>query len=181
MSKKINYDVLFDYGVDAVTRRLFLNDGVDEHMYNKMLTGLAFLNASRPDEPITIVLNTLGGDINIALAMYDQIKMNPTPVNILVNGHCMSAGVLILQAAMERAATPSSHFMIHYGSQWNDGDWTKVERAVDFYKEVRNLHERILLERANVNKKQMSKWMDQDLFFDANKALELGFIDRIIG
>jgi ATP-dependent Clp protease protease subunit len=180
MSKKINHDVLFDNGIDVVTRRLFLNDGVDELMYNKALAGLAYLNTMRVDEPITIVLNTCGGDINYAFAIYDLIRMNPTTVNILVNGHCMSAGVLILQAATERAATPSSDFMIHYGSQWNDGDWTKVERAVDFYKKVRDRHFNVLLERSLLSKKQLHKYMEEDFFFNAEDALAAGFIDRIV-
>lgn len=127
----------FDLNIDEDTRTIYMGSisktadenesGVDNFMAEYFIKGMHILNTTS-DEPITIVMNNPGGDWYHGMAIYDAISTSPSHCTIMVYGHAMSMGSVILQAADKRYMMPNSRFMIHYGS---DG---KIEHSKTFEK-----------------------------------------------
>jgi ATP-dependent Clp protease, protease subunit len=183
MSKRSEHhvNILSDWGVDLSSGRLFLAGEVSESMYVRLTTGLAILTTQSSVKRHTLVLNTLGGDVYQALAIYDAIRIHERPVDILVNGPCLSAGVIILQAAQGRAATPSSYFMVHEGNEAIEGESATVHRTIKHFEKLNEYTFDLINARLRVPSDRLSKWMSRDKYFNAKEALAVGLIDKIVG
>jgi ATP-dependent protease ClpP protease subunit len=75
-----------------------LENGVNYSMAERMIKGLHILDSSATEQPITIIMNNLGGDFVHGMAIYDAIKICRNHITIKVFGHAMSMGAIILQA-----------------------------------------------------------------------------------
>lgn len=179
-TQKLDTNLLNDLGVDLSTGRLFLTGEVCEAMYVRTLTGLAALNQAARTKRLTVCLNTLGGDVYQAFAIYDLIRLNHVPVDIHVNGPCLSAGVIILQSAQGRAATSNSYLMVHEGSESIDGESLTVHKTVEHFKGVNNRARKIIADRVKVSEERVQKWFERDKYFNAKAALKAGLIDMVL-
>lgn len=176
----ISINHILDYGVSASKRTILAEGEVNSDMYRTIANGLTALNVLGKGD-IWIVLNTYGGEVYAALAIYDLIKFNGNPVHIFVNGPCMSAGVWILQAGKSRIATPNSYLMVHEGFESYEGESKTVKKSLEHNKKLARRMRELLLERVNVKEAQVIKWLDRDTYFNMQEALKVGLIDGIAG
>lgn len=172
-------DILFKNSVDLYSKRILLSDTVSEYMYDTLLKGLAVLNQAADTKEITIILNTGGGDLYQALAIYDLIKKNKYPVDIVCQGLCMSAGTLILQAARKRISDPHCQHMVHYGYEWSGGEARTARRANEHYQKLEETVCKIYANRTKQTIEKMDALLDRDTFMTAQEALDVGLIDEI--
>lgn len=123
MAKRYNRDhieIFHDYGLHIPTRTISLDssDGnsVDYEMTTRAIKNLSIL-ANLSKDPITVILNTEGGDCYQGMAIYDEIKsMHDIHVTAIVKGAAQSMGCIVLQAADHRILMPSASLMYHNGS-----------------------------------------------------------------
>ena len=190
-------DKFFDYGINIPTRTLYMGSvasdwgdteqGVDFAMSERMVKGLHLLDAAAlaGDKPITILMNNPGGDEYHGLAIYDAIKTCHNEVNIIVYGHAMSMGSVILQAADERIMAPTSRMMIHYGT-WGLNDHPKVvynwaEEGKKWDRWMVEMYlEKIREKHPNYTKKKVDEMCNFDTFFTAQEAVDIGLADRVL-
>jgi len=182
MLKKIknspfDLNLCLDYNIDTIAGTYLMFGDVNDEMHLKLLNALAVLNKlnEEPSGHIRIVLNTTGGSTLSALAIYEAIQSNPNPVNIVVQGSCLSAGMLILAAAQGRASTPSSQFLIHYGGGSYDDYFEKCAQD-----RQNAMFDQLICERSLITPRLLKKLNSRETYFGAQKALELGLIERII-
>lgn len=154
---------------------------IDAELFNEIATKIIILTAFDHKEPITIVLNSTGGDMYSTLAIYDLLRECPVPIYIKCYGACMSGASIILQAADKRVFSPNCTMMIHYGfngfsGNSNDfGSWAKENKKkseimLDIYAKRMKLK----------NKKKLLKdFLVTDTVLDAKECLKLGLIDII--
>jgi ATP-dependent Clp protease protease subunit len=190
-------DSFYNSGLDMDRRLLYLGSisnphvqesGVDFAMAEVAIRGLMTLDAAAPDgdKPITIVMNNPGGEVYHGMAIYDAIKSCKNYTTILVYGHAMSMGSIILQAADERILAPHATVMIHVGT---DGAYDHAEnfqrRAVEGRRMDKITHDillaRIREKHPKFTEKKMKKLLDFDTYLDARAAVDLGLADGIIG
>jgi len=183
----------FDHSVYAPRRLVYIGDGiasgaeiegVDATMSEMAVKGLTFLD-SWSAEPITIYLNSLGGDWYHGMGIYDLIQSLRSHVTIIVLGHACSMGSIILQAADERVMGPHSCMMIHDGSESLHSDCKSVEAWAATIKPTREQMYRIYLDRIRQTRsrytmKQVEKLCEHDKIFTPTKAVELGLADRVL-
>lgn len=161
--------------IDVENGLIPLHGDVDYDMYCKLLYGL---NKTMDNDRVLIYLNTEGGDFYQGLAIYDLIKRfsdNHAPVDILCNGPVMSSGIMVLQAARERISLPNTQFMIHYGSDSNEGEQYLKHNA-----KMMNVMKGIIKTRAVVTKRTLNTWFAKDTFLDTEQALRFGLIDKVL-
>lgn len=118
-------DNWFDLNLDEETRTIYMGSvssdyegnesGVDTFMAEFFIKGMHILNLTS-NQPITIIMNNPGGDWYHGMAIFDAIQTSSSYCTILVYGHAMSMGSIILQAADHRVMMPNSRFMIHFGT-----------------------------------------------------------------
>lgn len=159
--------------IDVKNATIHLVGEVDESMYLTVQRGIGSILRQQLEPYFTI--NTYGGNITDAFAIHDLIKMCCPNANMGVFGVCMSAGMVILQAANERTATTSSELMIHYGTEETDSG-----QSNKFNGRLRKKENLILSGRLKVSPATIKKWQNGERYFDANEALKYGLIDRIV-
>lgn len=123
---------------------------------------------------IKMILSTEGGSEHAALGIYDLLVDNKIPVEIAVNGPCLSAGTLILQAAASRLATPNSVFQFHYGSP----DIDSVQQ-MEFQKVVDDTWMKLIAKRSNLERGAVETIHRADSWMTAKQAMELNLVDSI--
>lgn len=172
-SKTIDTDLLLEYGINTYGRVIYAVGEVNEALYTRILYGIEILTALDIG-PINILLSSTGGDVDYGLAIYDLIRASSNPIDICVNGPCLSAATLILCAARKRSATQSSSFLIHHGSTSADSD---AEKKHD--EKVHRYWVNCVAERVNVQKSTVYDWHRVEKWFTAQEALKVNLIDQI--
>ena len=139
-------------------------------------------------KPITLYMNTAGGNVTDGLAIHDAIRFLVTQgveVTVVVQGMAYSMGSVVLQAASpgRRFAFPHSWIMIHEPAKW--AGWqstTAAAQHLDRLKQMQSQIYRILSDRSGRPLRQIIRDTKRtDLYLDAAKAKEYGLIDEILG
>jgi ATP-dependent Clp protease protease subunit len=184
---------VFDVHVPSRTISLFSvhtdmdgdESGVESSMAEKAIKNLAILEALNKD-PITIILNTPGGDWYNGMAIYDAVKACKSHVTIKGIGQVMSMGSVIMQAADKRVLYPNTKVMIHYGTFGFEGHsktaqkWAKEADKLDSNMEE-ILFEKIKAKNPAFKFARLKNMLDHDTILSAKEALELGLADEILG
>jgi ATP-dependent Clp protease protease subunit len=143
--------------------------------------------AAASSKPITVYLNTPGGNVTDGLAMHDVIAhlvRQGLEVTVVVQGMAYSMGSVVIQAASpgRRLAYQHSWIMIHEPAKW--AGWqstTAAAQHLDRLKQMQAQIYRILAERSGKPLRQIIRDTKRnDFYLDAAKALEYGLIDQII-
>ena len=187
---RYNLHQFFDYGINPDTKTLYIEDvnGGDEvnaSMANNVLKGLHLLDNIPNDKEITIIMNSIGGDVYHGLAIYDAIQACKCKVVIKIFGQAFSMGAIILQAADERLLSPNARLMIHYGSVSLDDSAKNTYRWTDEAKRLDNLFDVIILDRVKDRHPRFTKAKVQgllqfDTIMSAEESIELGLADGFI-
>lgn len=198
MPKRINKDDIdrfHDYSLYIPKRTLYMgsehvNDAfsessTDTSMAERQIKNLLILD-SMSQEPITIIMNNLGGDVNHGLAIYDAVITCQSHITIRVLGNAMSMGSVILQAADERIMSPNAVQMMHYGSVVVEGDSKIVNKMVKENERQNKWMEVMYL--AKIQEKQshytlarLQRLLTHDTYLTAQESVALGLADKILG
>ena len=144
--------------------------------------------ANDSDRPITLYINSAGGNVTDGLALHDSIRQlvdRGVEVTIVVQGMAYSMGSVVLQAASagRRLSLPHSWIMIHEPAKW--AGWQSTSAAaqhLDRLKQMQSQIYELLARRSGRPLKQIIRDTKRtDFYLDAKKALEYGLIDGIIG
>ena len=144
--------------------------------------------ASEGAGPITLYLNTAGGNVTDGLALHDailQVVSQGREVTIVVQGMAYSMGSIVLQAASagRRLCFPHSWIMIHEPAKW--AGWqstTAAAQHLDRLKQMQSQIYRILSARSGKPLRQIIRDTKRnDFYLDATKALEYGLVDQVLG
>jgi ATP-dependent Clp protease protease subunit len=144
--------------------------------------------ANENNKPITVYINSAGGNVTDGLALHDSIRhlvSNGVEVTIIVQGMAYSMGSVVLQAASpgRRLCFPHSWIMIHEPAKW--AGWqstTAAAQHLDRLKQMQNQIYLILSERSGKPLRQIIRDTKRiDFYLDATKAQEYGLIDDVLG
>ena len=168
-------------------RDVYLIGDIDKDSARVVIERLRELaNDSR--KPITMYMNTAGGNVTDGLALHDAIRllvMQGIEITVVVQGMAYSMGSVVLQAASpgRRLAFPHSWIMIHEPAKW--AGWqstTAAAQHLDRLKQMQGQIYRILSERSGKPLRQIIRDTKRtDLYLDAARSLEYGLIDQILG
>jgi len=192
-STREDLDRYFDYNIFPPKRLLFLGSqsdvdgeesGVNYEMFDSFLKGLTYLD-SIADTPITIHMNTMGGDWYHGMAMFRAIRACRSHVTVVAWAYACSMGSIILQAADTRIVTQNCVVMIHDGSDSIGGDTKTVEAWAKQSERTRKEMYRIYLERMKAADPKMTLKKVEDLcshdkIFSPEEAVEVGLADWVL-
>lgn len=186
MSKQKDFiDQLHSTGLYLPTRTLFLTGEVNLEMYESCIYNLHILDTN-PQETATIYLNSEGGCVTQAFAIYDAIRAMKSMVRGILWGESSSSASMITQAFDERIMSPNSEMLIHIGEEEYAQNHPKnIENQ---YKNSRKVEERmkqIYLQKIKEKKPRYTKAKFEELWqFDKTltpkECKDLGLIDMIL-
>lgn len=139
------------------------------------------------DNRIDIELHSCGGDCTEAYAIYDALRASGKEISCKVVGNAASMATVILLAAPieRRSAYQHAQLLIHspyYPSSARIGDIT-LAKLEELKSELQAEKEKMLglyVDRTGRDRSILEAQMDTDSWFDAEKAIELGFISSIV-
>jgi ATP-dependent Clp protease protease subunit len=133
--------------------------------------------------PITLIINSEGGNVYDSMGLIDVIEKSPTPIHIVVQGQAQSAAFAIVTTGHYRYAGRRATFMYHELS------WESVQEKLTQYKQeiyesnrLWKMYQNVILDNTKITRKQLDK-IDKgrkEWYINAEEALELGIIDEII-
>ena len=163
-------------------RTLFLNGTIaEESWFDDDVTPQLFkdeLNGG--DGDITVWINSPGGDCVAAAQIYNMLMDYKGSVTIKIAGIAASAASVIAMAGTKVLMSPVSMLMIHNPMTVAMGNKDEMERAIAMLDEVKESIMNAYEIKSGQSRAKISHLMDAETWMNANKALELGFIDGIL-
>ena len=167
---------------DTGARTLVLNGQIsDETWYGDEVTPGLFreeLNAGEGD--ITVWINSPGGDVFAAAQIYNMLKEYPGKVEVRIDGMAASAASVVAMAGDRISMSPVAMMMIHNPMTVAMGDHKAFQQAMDMLEEVKESIINAYELKTGQSRTVISHMMDDETWFNAKKAVELGFADDIL-
>lgn len=137
------------------------------------------LNSGEGD--ITVWINSPGGDCVAAAQIYNMLKNYKGNVTIKIDGIAASAASVIAMAGTKVLMSPVSMMMIHNPAMIAFGDHKEFAKAIDMLDEVKESIINAYAIKTGLSRAKLSHLMDSETWMNANKAIDLGFADDVIG
>jgi ATP-dependent Clp endopeptidase proteolytic subunit ClpP len=161
-------------------RRLQIIGEITDKSYKKFSKKLYELETSGPTEPITIELNSEGGEAIAALAYSARIRRCKTPIIIITYGQVASAAVLILASGETRLMSREAWVMVHEETDTLEGTTTDLEKKVKHMRRLENQWNKLLAEYTTTDAEHWDYLALNETHLCARECLDLGLVDEII-
>lgn len=129
---------------------------------------------------ITVWINSPGGDVFAAAQIYNMLMDYPGGVVVKIDSLAASAASVVAMAGTEVQMSPVAMMMIHNPMTVAIGDSSEMKRAVAMLDEVKESIMNAYEIKTGLSRARLSNLMDAESWFNASKAVELGFADTIL-
>ncbi len=163
-------------------RIVFVAQPIDDELANLVVAQLMHLESDDPEKDVHVYINSPGGSLSAALAIYDAMRFIGPDVATTCFGIAMSGGSLILAGGADgkRAALPNARILIHQPSSGFQGQSTDIEIHAREVLELRRRTEEIYARHTGQTVEQLHDDMERDRFFSAAEAVDYGLVDRVV-
>lgn len=163
-------------------RIIFLGSGVDQASANVIVAQLLFLQAQDAKKEIYFYINSPGGSVYDALAIYDTMQYIQNDVVTVGIGMQASAAAFLLSSGTKgkRFVLPNASVMIHQPSSGTRGKVTDQEIDLRESLRVKDLLENIMASNTGQKREQIHDDMERDKWLTADEAVKYGIADKII-
>lgn len=129
---------------------------------------------------VTVWINSPGGDVFAAAQIYNMLMEYSGKVTVKIDGLAASAASVIAMAGGDVYMSPVSMLMIHNPSTIAIGDSEEMLRAKALLDEVKESIINAYELKSGLSRTKLSHLMDAETWMNANKAIELGFADKVM-
>lgn len=130
--------------------------------------------------PITLWINSPGGDCIAASQIYTMLMDYPDEVTVKIDGIAASAASVIAMAGTKVLMAPTALMMIHNPATITMGDHEDMKRAIEMLDEVKESIINAYEIKTGISRIKLSHLMDAETWMNANKAIELSFADDVL-
>ena len=164
-------------------RIVFLSGPIDDDVANTVIAQLLFLAYEDQNKDIKLYINSPGGSVSAALAIYDTMQYIQPDVSTICIGMAASAAALILTCGEKgkRLSLPNSEILLHQVMGGAEGQAKDIEISAKHILKVKEKVNTILSKHTNKPLAQIEKDTDRDFWMSSKEALDYGVIDSIIG
>ncbi|KAL2263289.1 hypothetical protein VTK26DRAFT_7479 [Humicola hyalothermophila] len=170
-------------------RIVCLNGPIDDTVSASIVSQLLWLESDNPDKPITMYINSPGGEVSSGLAIYDTMTYIKSPVStVCVGGAASMAAILLIGGEPgKRYALPHSSIMVHQPLGGTRGQAADILIYANQIQRVREQINKIV--KSHINKafgyekfdmQAVNDMMERDKYLSAEEAKENGIIDEIL-
>jgi len=164
-------------------RIIFVGGPIDDSMANLVMAQLLFLEKDDPERDIDLYINSPGGSVTAALAMYDTMQHIKPEVATICVGFAASAATFLLVGGQrgKRMALPYSKVLIHEPSVSQiGGQATDIEIHARELALTRSTMAQIYAERTGQLKERILRDLERDFYLTAEEAKDYGLIDKVL-
>ncbi len=159
-----------------------MGEPIDDNVANTVIAQLLFLDAIDPKKEIKLYINSPGGSVTSAMAIYDTIQYTKADITTICLGQAASAAAVLLAAGAKgkRFSLPNARIMLHQVMGGSEGQATDVEIRTREMLRIKQQINKIISKLTGQSIAKIEKDTDRDFFMDAEEAKKYGIIDKII-
>ncbi len=163
-------------------RIIFLGTGIDDNVANVVMAQLIHLEADDPEKDIQLYINSPGGVVTAALAIYDTMQFIKSKVSTICIGQAASAAAVLLLAGEKgkRFILPNARVLLHQPSGGFEGTAIDVEIHTKEMMRLRDSLNKIISNHTGQDVKKVSKDTERDFILTSQEAKTYGIVDEII-
>lgn len=163
-------------------RIIFLGLPIDDIVANTVIAQLLYLESQDDKKDINLYINSPGGSVSAALAIYDTIQYLKSDVSTICVGLAASAAAILLASGAKgkRFSLPNSDVLIHQVMGGASGQAVDVAIASKHILQIKDRVNRILAKHTGQKIEKIEKDTDRDFFMTAEEAKTYGIVDKII-
>ncbi|MDD4847612.1 MAG: Clp protease ClpP [Bacteroidales bacterium] len=132
---------------------------------------------------ITVKINSLGGEVDQALSIYDLLRDAQAKIKVVINGFCASAATVIAMAGDTVSMSQNALFLIHQCSTWASGNEKMLSGAIETLKTIDARLLKIYTDKTGKTEDEIKQLMAANngtgKWITAQQAKEMNFIDEI--
>ena len=163
-------------------RIIFLGTPINDEIANLTMAQLLHLEGEDPEKDINLYINSPGGSVTSALAIYDTMEFIKPDVSTICMGQAASAAAILLAAGKsgKRFALPHARILIHQPHGGAEGQSTDIEIAAREIQRIRDLLDQILSAKTGQALEKVNRDTDRDFIMTADEARDYGIVDQVI-
>lgn len=163
-------------------RIIFLGEPIDDAVVNTVIAQLLFLDAENSKDDIKLYINSPGGSVTAALALYDTMQHVKADVSTICIGQAASAAAVLLAAGKKgkRVSLPNARILIHQVMGGAEGQQKDIVIAANEITRIKNQLNLILSKHTGQPIKKLETDTDRDFWMTAEEAKKYGMVDKII-
>ena len=171
---------------DDDDRTVYLVGDVDESLIKDVIERIVTLSEKGPMKPIYLIINTFGGEVDDAFALFDVMKFVAAPIRTVALGKVMSAGCLILAAGEKgrRKMGANARLMYHAGWEIATGNVWEMRISLREFERMEDQYDKLFADETKMTLDQVKLlYADRqiiDRYILPEECLKLGIIDEII-
>jgi ATP-dependent Clp protease protease subunit len=163
-------------------RIIFLGGAIDDETANTIIAQLLFLAQQNEKEDIKLYINSPGGSVTAALAIYDTMQFVKPAVQTICLGMAASAAALLLSAGKKgkRFVLPNAEVMIHQVLGGTSGQATEIDIHARHILKTRDRLNTILAKHTGQKLTKIAQDTERDYFMSATESVKYGIVDKVI-
>jgi ATP-dependent Clp protease protease subunit len=163
-------------------RIVFLGTPINDQIANLTVAQLLFLNQEDREAPISMYINSPGGQVYAGLAIYDTMQMITNPISTVAVGVTASFGTVLLTAGTkgQRYALPHATIHIHQPLGGVQGQATDIEIEAREILRLKTRLNQILSFHTGQSVETIERDTDRNFYMDAKSAVDYGIVDQVL-
>lgn len=163
-------------------RIIFIGGPITDPMANAVIAQLLFLESQDSKADIKLYINSPGGSVSAALAMYDTMQFVKPDISTICVGIAASAAAVLLAAGAKgkRFTLPNSEILIHQIMSGVEGQAAEILIAARHIEKLKGRLDEILAKHTGQSPEKIAKDTDRDFWMTAEDAKKYGIVDEII-
>ena len=163
-------------------RIVFLGTPINDQVANLIVAQLLFLNQEDREAPISMYINSPGGQVYAGLAIYDTMQMITNPISTVAVGVTASFGTVLLTAGTkgQRYALPHATIHIHQPLGGVQGQATDIEIEAREILRLKTRLNEILAFHTGQSVETIEKDTDRNFYMDAKGGVDYGIVDQVL-
>lgn len=163
-------------------RIVFIGSPINDDVANAVIAQLLFLESENPKEDIKMYINSPGGQVTSAMAIYDTMQYVKAPVQTICIGMAASAASVLLASGTKgkRMILPNAEVMIHQVLGGVQGQATDIDIHAKHILKTRDRLNKILVKHTGQKLAKIEQDTERDYYMSAEEALKYGIVDKVI-
>jgi ATP-dependent Clp protease, protease subunit len=163
-------------------RIIFIGGPINDIVANSIIAQLLFLDSQNSKEDIKLYINSPGGQVTSALAIYDTMQYVKADVSTICVGMAASAAALLLASGKEgkRIILPNGEVLVHQVMGGAQGQATDIDIHAKHILNIKRRLNEILSKHTKQPLSKVERDAERDYFMSAEEAKKYGIVDKII-
>jgi len=164
------------------TRTILVSEAISDELAKKVYQQLLVLEADSKEKPITVIVNSPGGEADSGFGIYDMLRFVDIPIQTIVAGLCASAGVMVFLGGDDgkRFTLPNSRFLLHQPSSQSYGQASDLQIASEEIVRLREQYNKIVADVTGKDLETVTKDANRDFWLSATEAVDYGLAKKVV-